>query len=145
MATEAINKDTSDVINSAGRALLRAIAPAVFVLATGLLAAKNLDESKTVLATAIVAILVAAAGALQAFVPALSWRSYVREGIAKYLDAFTQAAAGSFLALLTGWLTAPEWAFSTAGLTAIVIGALTAGVRAVQALITPGEPVVEPA
>jgi mannose/fructose/N-acetylgalactosamine-specific phosphotransferase system component IID len=133
----------SDAFNSAGRALLRAILPAVFVLITGLLAAKNLDESKTVLTTAVIAIIVAAAGALQAFVPQLSWRAYVPEGYAKYLDAFTQAFVGTFLTLLTGWLTAPDFSFTTSALTAVIVGALTAAVRAVQALATPGEPLVE--
>jgi hypothetical protein len=132
-----------DAFNSAGRAVLRAIAPAVFVLATGLLASKDLTESKAILTTAVIAIIVAAAGALQAFVPQLSWRSYVSEGIAKYLDAATQAFVGTFLALLTGWLTAADFEFTTAALTAVIVGALTAVVRALQAIITPGEPLVE--
>ena len=135
-------KAAPSALNKAGRAALRAIAPALFVLGTGLLAAKNLDDLRLQAAVFIIAALTAAAGALQEFVPFLSWRKYIAERYAKYADAFSQAFAGSFLSLLIGWLGAPDFNFSTAGISALLVGAGTAGVRALQAMITPGERIV---
>jgi hypothetical protein len=133
-----------EVLSKAGRAALRAVVPALFVLALGLANAHDLNGVKAQATVFIVAAGTAVAAALQSFVPGLSWRSYVAEAYAKYLDAFTQAFAGSFLVLVGGWFSAPNWTFSTSAVTAILVGALTAGVRALQALLTPGEPVLDP-
>ena len=129
----------TDVLSKAGRAALRAILPALFVLATGFLAAKNLHDVRLQATVGIIAIVTAAAAAIQAYVPLLSWRNYVPETYAKYLDAFTQAFLGTFLSLLIGWLSAPDWSFSRSAITGILVGALTAAVRAVQGLFTPSE------
>lgn len=128
-----------DVLSKAGRAALRAILPALFVLATGLLAAKDLDGVKAQATVGIIAVAAAAIGALQAFVPFLSFRAYTAETYAKYLDAFTQAFVGTLFSLGLGLLAAPDQGFSRAALTGLLVGALTAAVRAVQALFTPGE------
>lgn len=140
-AAAAVTPTTDHWLNKAGRAALRAIIPALLTLAYGLSTAKDLTGIKLQATVGLIAIATAAFGAIQAFVPFLSWRKYAPEWIAKYLDAFTQTFVGTFITLIVGWLGAPNFHFGTTLLIGIVTGALAAAVRAVQAMVTKGEPV----
>ena len=107
-------------------------------LGVALLGAKSVDDVRLQATVGICALLTAALGALQAFVPQLSFAKYSPE-FGKYVDAFVQAFVGTLLTLAIGILAAPDTAFGLAAWSAAIVGALTAAVRAVQALLTPGE------
>lgn len=107
--------------------------------ATGILTAPDLVSASALALAALVASIVAGLRAIQVFVPALSFARLLPQPMAAWVDSFTRAFVGIFLTLSTGWLTAPDWSNWKAGLSGVVIGALTAGVRALQGLATPGE------
>lgn len=128
-----------DLLSSAGRAFIGAFAVSVVTLSTGILSAPNLNEAYALGVAALFASLAAGVKVLQEFVPALRFGSYIAQPFGAYLDAFLQAALGAFLVLLVGVLNAPDLATAKSLLTAAIVGALMAGFRALQGLLTPGE------
>ena len=127
------------LLYAAGTAFLRAFAVTFLFAATGLLSAPNLSAAVALSWAALTASLVAGLRALQVFVPGLSWTGLLSQPYAAWADAFTRMFLASFLTLLTGWLAAPDWATWKSAILAIVLGAATAGLRALQGLITTGE------
>lgn len=132
---------------SAGTETLRAMGVAVLAYATGIFNAPNYTAAVALSIAALFAALAAGARVLQKFVPALSWYSLVKKvvdakwaaTIAAWMDAFTRAALASFLITITGWLAAPDYSTWHSILVGAVIGALGAGARALQGMITPTE------
>lgn len=106
---------------------------------TGILSAPNQDTAVALSWAALVASLVAGLRALQVFVPSVSFAKVMDQPYAAWVDSFARAFLGVFITLLTGWLAAPDWSTWKSGLTAVLIGAVTAGVRALQGLVTPGD------
>lgn len=127
------------LLYAAGTAFLRAFAVTFLFAATGLLAAPNQSALIALSWAALVASLVAGLRALQVFVPGLSTKALFGTVIGAYADSFLRAFLASFLTLLTGWLAAPDWSTWKSAVLAVLVGAVTAGVRALQGLITPGE------
>jgi hypothetical protein len=131
------------ILERAGKAALRAVVPLALVLGYGLVNAKNLNDIRTSATIFAVGVLIVAVTTLQALVPQLSWRYFVAETYAKYLDAATQAFLGTFLALIAGFLAAPNWDTWQSVVTGALVAGGTAVIRAIQALLTPGEPVLD--
>lgn len=132
------------LLSAAGRAFLRDFAVTFFALATGILAAPDYRQAAALAGAASLAALVAGVRALRVFVPGLS------TGLAKLLSVPTAYAEVvltglttllfGFLALVEGFLSAPDL---KAGKAAALAGLLALGttlVRVVQAALTPGEP-----
>jgi hypothetical protein len=128
-----------ELLSAAGRAFIGAFAVSVVALSTGILAAPNLNEAYALGVAALFASLAAGVKVLQEFVPALRFGTYIPQPFGAYLDAFLQAALGAFLVLLIGVLNAPDLATAKSLATAAVVGALMAGFRALQGVLTPGE------
>lgn len=128
-----------ELLSSAGRAFIGAFAVSVVTLSTGILAAPNLNEAYALGVAALFASLAAGVKVLQEFVPALRFGSYIAQPFGALLDAFLQAAVGTFLVLFVGVLNAPDLETAKSLATAAVVGALMAGFRALQGLLTPGE------
>lgn len=128
-----------ELLSSAGRAFIGAFAVSAVALSTGVLSAPNLDQAFALGVAALFASVAAGVKVLQEFVPALRFGSYIAQPFGAYLDAFLQAAVGAFLVLLVGVLNAPDLATAKSLLTAAIVGALMAGFRALQGLLTPGE------
>src|SRR3970040_3209116 len=128
-----------NLLSSAGRAFIAAFAVSALTLSTGILAAPNLNEAFALGVAALFASVAAGIKVLQEFVPQLRFGNYVAQPFGAYLDAFLQAALRTFLVLLVGILNAPDLATAKALATAAFIGALMAGFRALQGLVTPGE------
>lgn len=128
-----------ELLSAAGRAFVGAFAVSVLTLSTGILAAPNLNEAYALGVAALFASLAAGIKVLQEFVPALRFGSYIAQPFGAYLDAFLQAALGAFLVLLIGVLNAPDLATAKSLAVAAIVGALMAGFRALQGVITPGE------
>lgn len=107
--------------------------------ATGILSAPDMSTALALSLAAFVASLVAGLRAIQVFIPQLSFSSIFPQPVGAWVDSFTRAFLAVFVTLLTGWLAAPEWSTWKSALTAVVIGALTAGVRALQGAVTIGD------
>ncbi len=128
-----------NLLSSAGRAFIGAFAVSALTLSTGILAAPNLNEAYALGVAALFASLAAGVKVLQEFVPQLRFGSYIAQPYGAWLDAFVQAGLGAFLVSFVGVLNAPDLATAKALVTGAVVGALMAGFRAVQGLVTPGE------
>lgn len=127
------------VLEKAGASFLRAFGGALIVLAPGILAAPNLTGALLLAAAALGAALTAGFRALQVFVPQLTFKGVLGEVKGAYADSFARAFLGSFLTLAPGIWVAPDLNTAKGAATAAIIGAVTAGIRAVQGLITKGE------
>lgn len=104
-----------------------------------LFAATNQEAATALSWAALVASIVAGLRAVQVFIPLISWKTLLSQPWASWADAFTLAFLSSLVTLLTSWLAAPDWSMWKSALMAIVIGATTAGVRALQGLATLGD------
>lgn len=124
------------LLSAAGRSFLRAFVASVLVLAPGVLAAPNLDQSKALGVAALIASISAALKAIQVFIPQLSLPFGAYSEIA---NSFARAFIAAFVVAFVGVLDAPELDFSKAAITAVIVGALTAAIRAVQGAFTPGD------
>lgn len=129
-------------LSAAGRSFLRAFGASLLVLAPGILAAPNLDQSKLLGVAALLSSIAAGIRAVQVFVPQLSFSELLPDeyaGLGDYLDSFARAFIGTFLVLLLGILDAPNFDAGKALLSGLLVGALAAGLLAVQKLWTDGE------
>lgn len=128
-----------NLLSSAGRAFIGAFVVSALTLSTGVLAAPNLNQAYALGVAALFASVAAGVKVLQEFVPQLSFGSLLSQPYAAYADAFLQAGLGAFLISLVGVLNAPDLATAKSLVTGATVGALMAGFRAVQGLLTPGE------
>lgn len=117
----------------------RVFAVTFLLAATGILAAPDQASAVALSWAALVASIVAGLRAIQVFIPGITFAQFLPQPLAAWVDAFTLAFLGVFVTLLTGWLSAPDWSNWKAAVSALFIGALTAGVRALQGLATSGE------
>jgi hypothetical protein len=127
------------LLSSMGRAFIGAFAVSALALSTGILAAPNLNQAYALGVAALFASVAAGVKALQEFVPALQFGQYIKQPFGAYLDAFVQAGIGALLVSLIGVLNAPDLATARSLGLAALVGALMAGFRAVQGLVTPNE------
>ncbi len=130
-----MNKFLFAVMTAFGRVFI-----VTFLLAlTGILSAPDMSSAVALSLAAFVASLVAGLRAIQVFIPQITFAKLFPQPIAAWVDSFARAFLAVFVTLLTGWLVAPDWSTWKSAVTAIVIGALTAGVRAIQGLATSGD------
>ena len=130
-----MNKFLFAVMTSFGRVFL-----VTFLLAaTGILTAPDQATAVALSMAAFIASLVAGLRAIQVFIPGISFARLFSQPIGAWVDSFVRAFLATFITLLTGWLVAPDWSTWKSAVTAVVIGALTAGVRALQGLVTSGD------
>lgn len=133
-----------DILAGAGRRFLHAVAAALIVFVLGLLAAPDLvsDNVRLYGVAFLVAIGAAALKFIAEVAPFLSVANYVDDKYkvyAAWLDAFLQAGIAAFLVAAPGALNAPDLKTAGALGVAALIGALTAGVRAIEGLLTKSE------
>ena len=130
------------VFEKAALSFARAFGVAFLVASTGILHSPNLVTAKAALLAALVGALAAGFKAVQLYVPKLSFKSlfpakYVF--VAAWVDSFARAFVGTLLTTGVVDLETPNLHFSRALLLSLVVGALTAGLRAVQGFVTKGE------
>lgn len=132
------------ILSAMGRAAVRDFLIAFLALATGILAAPDIDQAAALAGAASIAGLVAVVRGLRVFVPQLSqalasasgaplaYAEVVLTGITTFLIGF--------LALAEGVLSAPSLGGAKAAAVAGMLAIGTALVRVIQAFLTPGEP-----
>jgi len=111
-----------------------------FLLAvTGILAAPNVDAAAALSIAALLASIVAGLRAIQVFIPQLSFASFIPQPYGSLVDSFVRAFLAALVVSLQGLLAMPELPNDRSVWFAVITGALAAGVRALQGLLTPGE------
>lgn len=130
------------LLSEIGRAFLKAFGASAIILLPGILAAPNLTGSYALGVAALIASVVAGLGAIQVFIPQLSFKSLfptAYQSWALWVDTFVRAFLGSLIVLLISFLNAPDLSFSRAAVTGLLVAALSAGFHALQGLLTPGD------
>lgn len=127
------------LLEKAGTSFLRAFGVSFLFFATGILSAPNGQAAWALSVAALAASLSAGLRAVQVFVPQLSFAGIFDQPLAAWLDSFFRAAIAAFIVTVTGWLAAPDLSTWKSVVLAASIGAVTAGVRALQGLLTKGE------
>jgi hypothetical protein len=127
------------LLERAGSSFLRAFAVTFLFAATGLLSAPDLQTAVALSWAALAASIVAGLRAVQVLVPQISFSAFLPQPSAAWADSFVRAFVGVFLTMWAGWLAAPDMSTWKSAVLAATIGAITAGVRALQGLLTNGE------
>lgn len=113
---------------------------ATFLLAlTGILAAPNVDAAVALSIAALIASIVAGLRAIQVFIPQLSFAEILPQPWAAYVDSFVRAFLAALVTALVGLLAMPELPTDKSIWFGVLTGAIAAGIRALQGLLTPGE------
>lgn len=127
------------LFSEAGRSALRAFIGSLIILLPGVLAAPNVSQMYGLGVAALIASVTAALKAIQVFVPQLSFAGLLGTAYAAIADSFVRAFLGSLIVLLPGIMNAPDLSTAKGLATAAMIAAVTAGVRAIQGFLTPGD------
>ncbi len=131
------------LLSEAGRSFLRAFVGSLIVLLPGILAAPDFSGATALGLAALIASLAAGLKAIQVFVPQLSFRTLLNgTAAAPYyaiVDSFARAFIAALIVSLVGLLAMPTEEWTKAAVIALVTGAITAGIRAIQGFFTPGD------
>jgi hypothetical protein len=127
------------IFEKAGAAFLRAFVVGFLFFSVGILNAPNVSAAEALAISAFAASIAAGLKAVQVFVPQFSWGSLIPVPWSAYADSFTRAFVGTFIVAVSSWLVAIDLSTWKSVLLAAVIGAATAGVRALQGFATAGE------
>jgi hypothetical protein len=127
------------LLYAAASAFLRAFAITFLMAATGIAAAPNVETAQALSIAALIASIAGGLRAIQVFIPQLSFGTFIRQPIAAWLDAFVRAFLATLVVSVQGLLAMPELPTDRSVWFAAITGALTAGLRALQGLLTPGE------
>lgn len=128
------------LLSEAGRSFLRAFVGSVIILAPGVLAAPNFNGAMALGLAALMAAVVAGLKAIQVFVPQLSFKSIPQLGLYYvYVDSFVRAFLGAFITAWIGILQMPDLSFTHSLIVGAIVAAVTAGVRALQGILTVGD------
>lgn len=130
------------LLSEMGRSFLRAFGGALIVLLPGILAAPDLTGAVALGIAALIASIAAGLKAIQVFVPQLSFKSIMTGKLAPYytwVDSFVRAFIAALIVGVLGLLAMPTQDWDKAAVTAVLVAAFTAGIRALQGFFTPGE------
>lgn len=127
------------LFSAVARSFLRAFIGALIVYAYGILAAPHVGDLRLLGVAALLGSIAAGLRAIQVYVPQLTISHWLGQPFGTWADSFLRAFIGSLLITLPGALGAPNLHTVTALVVAAIVGAFTAGVRALQGMLTPGE------
>lgn len=134
------------VLENAGRAFLKVFGPAILVVAIGIAQQPDLDRAVAVGIAGLMAAIAAGLTAMQTYLPQITVRFWVGDPVGRYLDAFLHGFLGALLVSIIGVLNEPVLSGWGSIVVSIIVGAITAGLQAVEELISPvaAPPVVHP-
>lgn len=127
-----------------GTSFIRAFLGSLVVLTPGIYLAPDLNSAYLMAVSALYAAATAGYRAVQHFFPQLSFARWFDQPWAAYADSFTRAFAGTLTISVPAIWYAPDFVTAKALAVAALVGAATAGWRAVQGAVSKGErPFVE--
>lgn len=127
------------LLYAAGTAFLRAFGITFLLAVTGILAAPNVDAGVALSVAALIASIAAGLRAIQVFIPQLSFATFIPQPAGAWVDSFARAFLAALVVAVAGLLEMPELPTGRSVWYAAITGALVAGIRALQGLLTPGE------
>jgi hypothetical protein len=127
------------LLSEAGRSFLRAFGGSLLILLPGVLSSPDFGTTRGLAVAALIASVTAGLKAIQVFVPRLSFASVIHNAYYVVADSFARAFLGTFITLVIGLLSAPEFHVTRAALIAVLVGAVTAGIRAIQGFLSNGD------
>lgn len=127
------------LLYAAGTAFLRAFGITFLLAVTGILAAPNVAAGVALSVAALIASIAAGLRAIQVFIPQLSFGTFIPQPAAAWVDSFVRAFLAALVVAVAGLLEMPDLPTGRSVWYAAITGALVAGVRALQGLLTPGE------
>lgn len=127
------------LLANAGKAFLKAFLAALLVVAIGVSSQPNLNGAIAVGIAGVMAALAAGLAAVQTFIPQLTLAPYLPVPYGSIADSFVRAALGSFVVAMVGILSEPNLSGWHALIVAAIVGAITAGLQAVQGSLTVGQ------
>jgi hypothetical protein len=127
------------LLYAAATAFLRAFGITFLMAATGIAAAPNFAAAQALSIAALIASIAGGLRAIQVFIPQLSFAAFVPQPYAAYVDSFVRSFLATFAVSIQGLLAMPELPTDRSLYFAALTGALVAGLRALQGLVTPGE------
>lgn len=125
------------VLENAGRAFLKVFLPGLIVVAIGVSSQPNLNAAIAVGIAGIIGLLAAALTAIQTYVPQITVRYYIGDPAGRYVDAFLHGFLAAFLTAIIGILNEPSLAGWKSLIVGAIVGAMTAGLQAVEELLSP--------
>lgn len=131
-----------NLLEKAGLSFLRAFVGSVVVLSVGISQAPNLDQAYALGVAALIASFAAGLKAIQVLVPQLSFVGLFPDKyvvVAAWVDSFVRAFLGALIVGVLGVLNAPDLNTAKALAVAAIVGAVTAGLRAIQGFVSQGE------
>jgi len=129
------------LLSNMGRAFLKVFGAALLVAAIGMSQQPTLHGAVLVGIAGVMAALAAGLAAITTFLPQfkLSVLIHLPAPYGPMVDAGVLGFLGSFITAIIGLLAEPSLATWKAAIVGVFVGALTAGLRAVQGLLTPSE------
>jgi len=127
------------LLYAAATAFLRAFGITFLMAATGIAAAPNVAAAQALSIAALIASIAGGLRAIQVFIPQLTFASFVPQPFAAWIDSFLRAFLATLVVSVQGLLAMPELPTDRSVWFAAITGALTAGLRALQGLVTPQE------
>lgn len=127
------------LLYAAATAFLRAFGVTFLMAATGILAAPNVDAAVALSISALIASIAGGLRAIQVFIPQISFGTFVPQPWAAWADSFTRAFLATLVVSVEGLLAMPDLPTDRSIWFAVITGALAAGLRAIQGLLTPTE------
>lgn len=124
------------LVETAGAAFLRAFLASLITYGAGLLAAPDLNRTYLLGVTALIASVAAGLHAILAYIPKLTFKQWLPDPYGQWLDTFLYTFAASLAVTLPGVLGAPDFPTVKSLAVAAILGAVNAGVQAVEGLFT---------
>lgn len=127
------------LLANAGKAFLKVFGAALLVVLIGITKQPTLTAALGVGVAGIMASIAAGLAALQTYIPQLTFAPYVPAPYGSILDSFTRAFLGALVTALVGLLAEPALDWTSSLVIAVVVGAINAGLQAVQGTLTVGQ------
>jgi hypothetical protein len=127
------------LLSAAGRAFIRAFLASLLVFGFGILAAPDIGHLALAGVAGLVGAFAGGLRAIQAYVPKLALATYLGHPFGDWAESFLQAFVASLIVTLPGLAGAPNFGVMKGLAVGAIVGALNAGVRAIQGFGSTGE------
>ena len=129
----------TSLFSAGARAQLRTLLAGLIVLALGILSAPHVSGREAVAVSFLIGAIALVVRMVQAWKSGFSFVTVLGHPFGDWADSFLQGFLGTLLVTLTGTFYAPDLHTARAFLTSAIVGAVNAGIRAVQGALTTGE------